>query len=47
VVFDTIKNRRLHPAFGWGALLIFASQPLSFLFGSTHVWTRFATWLLT
>ena len=47
VAFDTIKNRRLHPAFGWGALLIVASQPLSFLLGATHVWTRFATWLLT
>jgi hypothetical protein len=47
VVFDTIKNRRLHPAFGWGALLIVASQPLSFLLGAAHVWTRFATWLLT
>lgn len=47
VAFDTIKNRRLHPAFGWGALLILASQPLSFLVGATHVWTRFATWLLT
>lgn len=47
VAFDTIKSRRLHPAFGWGALLIVASQPLSFLLGATHVWTRFATWLLT
>lgn len=47
VVFDAIKNRRLHPAFGWGALLILASQPLSFLLGATHVWTSFATWLLT
>lgn len=47
VVFDTIKNRKLQPAFGWGALLILASQPLSFLLGATHVWTRFATWLLT
>src|SRR6185437_3461209 len=26
VFFDTIKNRRLHPAFGWSALLIVASQ---------------------
>ncbi len=47
VAFDTIKNRRLHPAFGWGALLIVASQPLSFLLGATHLWTRVATWLLT
>jgi hypothetical protein len=47
VAFDTIENRRLHPAFGWGALLIVASQPLSFLLGSTHVWTRFASWVLT
>lgn len=44
---DTVRNRRLHPAFGWGALLIIASQPLSFLFGATPVWARFATWLLT
>lgn len=43
VVFDTIKNRRLHPAFGWGALLIVASQPLSFMLGATPVCTRFAT----
>ena len=47
VVVDTVANRRLHPAFGWGALLIVASQPLSFLIGATHIWTRMATWLLT
>lgn len=47
VAIDSIRNRRLHPAFGWGALLVVASQPLSFMLGSTHVWKRFAFWLLT
>lgn len=47
VVVDTVRNRRLHPAFGWGMLLIVASQPLSLMLGSTHVWKRFAIWLLT
>jgi len=28
VAFDTIKHRRLHPAFLWGTLLIILSQPL-------------------
>jgi hypothetical protein len=47
VVFDTGKNRRLHPAFVWGTLLIVSSQPLRMMFGSTDAWMRFATWLVT
>jgi len=46
VVFDTVKNRRLHPAFGWGILLIVASQPLRLMLTGTAVWMRFATWLI-
>lgn len=45
VVFDTVKNRRLHPAFGWGILFIVASQPLRLMLTSTAVWMQFATWL--
>lgn len=46
VAFDTVKHRRLHPAFGWGALLIIASQPLRLLLAGTQAWMRFATWLV-
>lgn len=45
VAFDTIKNRRLHPAFLWGALLVIASQPLRLMLSGTDIWLRFATTL--
>jgi len=47
VAFDTIRNRRLHPAFLWGTLLILVSQPLRLMLANTDVWMRFATWLVT
>jgi len=46
VAFDTVKHRRLHPAFGWGTLLIIASQPLRLLLAGTQVWLQFAAWLV-
>ena len=46
VAFDTIRNRRLHPAFLWGALLIIASQPLRLMLAGTDIWLRFATMLV-
>lgn len=45
VAFDTIRNRRLHPAFGWGASLIVLSWPLRLLLSGTAAWLTFATWL--
>jgi len=45
VVWDTKVNRRLHPAFGWGALLVIASHPLRLLLGGTAAWMKLATWL--
>lgn len=45
VIFDSVKNRRLHPAFGWGALFVIASWPLRLLLAGTPAWTAFATWL--
>ena len=45
VAYDTIRNRRLHPAFGWGTLFVLASQPLRMLLAHTSAWTQFATWL--
>jgi hypothetical protein len=46
VAFDTLKNRRLHPVFLWGTLLIIASQPLRLMLAGTDVWMRFATALV-
>ncbi|HET6330816.1 MAG TPA: hypothetical protein VFF76_08530 [Holophagaceae bacterium] len=45
VAYDTWKSRRLHPAFGWGALLIIASCPLRLMLASTHAWMQFALWV--
>lgn len=47
VAFDTVKHRRLHPAFLWGTLLVVASQPLRLMLASTDVWMRFAGWLVS
>jgi hypothetical protein len=46
VAFDTIKNRRLHPAFLWGTLFVIAFQPLRLMLGGTDIWLRFATMLV-
>lgn len=45
VAYDTVRHRKLHPAFGWGALLIIASHPLRLMLAGTDVWMRFATWM--
>jgi uncharacterized membrane protein YozB (DUF420 family) len=46
VAVDTIQNRRLHPAFGWGAGLLILSFPLRMFLGNTETWQRFAAWLV-
>ena len=46
IAFDTVKNRRLHPAFLWGMLFIIAAQPLRLLLAATDVWMRFAASLV-
>jgi uncharacterized membrane protein YozB (DUF420 family) len=46
VAVDTIRNRRLHPAFGWGAGLLILSFPLRMFLGNTEAWQRFAAWLV-
>src|SRR5215471_9947138 len=45
-VYDTVKNRRLNPVFGWGIPLIIASQPLRLMLADTDAWIRFASWLV-
>lgn len=46
VAYDTARNRRLHPAFGWGALFFLVSQPARILLAGTAAWMQFATWLV-
>jgi hypothetical protein len=46
IAFDTIRHRRLHPAFLWGTLFIFVMQPLRIFLAGTDAWLRFATALV-
>lgn len=47
VAYDTVKHRRLHPAFGWGALFVVLSHPARFLIAGTPAWQQFAAWLVS
>jgi len=38
VAYDTIKQRRLHPAYFWGATLLIVSHPLRIMFARTDIW---------
>ena len=42
VAFDTIRHKRLHPAFLWGGLLIVLAQPIRILLAGTQAWASFA-----
>lgn len=46
VAFDTIRHRRLHPAFLWGGLLIIIMQPLRIFLAGTDAWISFAAALV-
>jgi hypothetical protein len=46
VAIDTARNRRLHPAFAWGAAIVVVSVPLRLLFAQTAAWQSIAGWLL-
>jgi hypothetical protein len=46
VAFDTIRHRRLHPAFLWGTIFIIVMQPLRILLAGTDAWLRFAAALV-
>jgi hypothetical protein len=47
VAYDTWRHRRLHPAFGWGLLLLVGSIPLRIGLAGTSAWQRFAGWLVS
>ena len=42
VMVDTIKYRRLHPAFLWGSLFLVSVQALSAWISGTSVWLHIA-----
>lgn len=46
VAIDTWRNRRLHPAFAWGAAFLIASVPLRIALAQTEAWQAFARWLI-
>ena len=46
VAFDTIRHRRLHPAFLWGGLFLIIMQPLRILIAPTNAWISFAAALV-
>ncbi len=47
ILYDTIKHRRLHPAFGWGGAVLMASFPAFLLISASESWLKFASWLLS
>ena len=47
ILYDTIKHRRLHPAFGWGGAVLMASFPVFMLVGASPAWFKFLTWLVS
>lgn len=46
VVVDWIRNRRLHPVFGWGGTMMIASMFVFAGLCQTPAWIRFVRWML-
>ncbi|HEX3429652.1 MAG TPA: hypothetical protein VHT03_02105 [Rhizomicrobium sp.] len=44
---DTLRNRRLHPAFAWGAGALLLSINLAFYLTKLPAWIAFGRWLVT
>jgi hypothetical protein len=42
---DIVRSRRLHPAFGWGALALLVTLNLGYLVFQTDSWTNFVSYL--
>jgi hypothetical protein len=47
VAYDTLKNRRLHRAFGWGVAFLSISFPLAYFIGRSNPWIHLAKWFLS
>lgn len=46
ILFDTIRNRRLHPAFLWGGIAFVLVNPTLMFVSKSAVWIQFAKWLV-
>jgi hypothetical protein len=46
VVYDTVRHRRLHPAFGWGTLLSLMWPAVGIVLGGSSGGSTFARWVL-
>ena len=46
VLIDTVRHRRLHPAFGWGAALLIGSVPARIALAQTDAWVSIADGLI-
>jgi hypothetical protein len=44
---DTFRNRRLHPAFGWGGLIVIGALNLAYPIAISPGWLRIGTWLVS
>jgi hypothetical protein len=44
--YDTLRHRRLNPAFAWGALFSIVWPAVAILMGGTSTWVKIASWLL-
>jgi hypothetical protein len=42
VTIDTVRHRRLHPAFGWGAALVIAAVPGRIALAQSDAWVSIA-----
>lgn len=47
VAMDSIRNRRIHPAFGYGAPIVIAMLALAYFVGRSDAWQAFATKLVS
>lgn len=45
IAADTVRHRRLHPAYAWGMGAVILSQVVRFAGAGTPQWIAFATWL--
>jgi hypothetical protein len=46
-LIDTLRNHRLHPAFGWGGLIVIGALNLAYPIAISPAWLRMGTWLVT
>lgn len=44
-MYDTIRNRQLHPAFLWGGIAFVLVNPTLMFVSKSAVWIQFAKWL--